>query len=128
IRFKFIDPDAAFGAAIKSKQLLMSSEYALKHYFVLRKLTDDFFKGIQENKVNSIKFLRRELMEILEIAKHSPYQVVALSLIREGRQDDRGYSAVRSQALATCLLSMVLARELEFSTREQVNFGLIGLM
>jgi hypothetical protein len=127
IQIAFMDPSKA-NLRLKTKQLLLSPQYALQHYFLLRKHTESYFQGITSQKLNSQKNLRRELMEMVEIARVAPYQLIALSLVREEASRESGLSAAVSQALATCLLSIVLAKELDFSVREQINLGLVGLL
>lgn len=113
---------------VKSKQLLMNPLYALHRYYLMKRHAEEVFQGIATNQVISQKKLRRDVMEMVEIAKVAPYQIVALSLIRENQTDQTGVSAVVGQALATSLLSIVLAKELGFTFREQVNIGLIGAL
>lgn len=133
IEVTFIDPEKA-SMRVKTKQLLLSPTYALQRYFLLRKHLEDFFHGISKNELISQKKLRRELMELVEISRVAPYHLVALSLIRdvevnpEHEKIHPGFGAAISQALATGLMAVSLAKELHFSVREQVNIGLIGLM
>ncbi|MBN8555493.1 MAG: hypothetical protein J0L93_08615 [Deltaproteobacteria bacterium] len=122
-----MDPSKA-NLRLKTKQLLLSPQYALQHYFLLRKHTENYFEGITSQKLNSQKNLRRELMEMVEIARVAPYQLISLSLIREDPAKETSESAAVSQAIATCMLCIVLAKELNFSVREQVNLGLVGLL
>lgn len=127
IRLKFVDPKKS-NMRLKTKELLMSPSYALQHYFFLRAHVKDFFDGISQNEIRSQKKIRRSLVEIVEIAKVHPYQLVALSLIEtEGMEGEPNAQAV-SEALSTSMLSIVMAKELEFSLREQVNIGMAALM
>lgn len=133
IQYTLIDPEKA-NNRLKTKSLLLSPTYALQRYFLLREHLEDFFHGISKNELMSQRKLRRELMELVEISRVAPYHLVALSLIRdldvdpEREKAQPGLAAAVSQALATGLLAISLAKELHFSVREQVNIGLVGLM
>jgi hypothetical protein len=126
IHLEFVDP-AKIQQKLKNRQLLVSPSYALKRYFLLKQSTEDFFAGVASNELKSHKELKRNLLELVEIARVAPYNLVALSLIRPTEEQSPMAGAV-GQALATSLLSVVLARELEFSFRDQVNLGLVGLL
>jgi|GEM_PF-4653881 len=128
IQLSFIDPEKE-NLRVKSKQLLLSPTYALNHYYILHKSASRFFKGISSGEIISQRQIRRELLEMAEIGKVNPYQLVALSLIRElDFEEEEGDHAAVAEAIATAVLSMVIGKELEFSIRDQVNLGMVGLM
>lgn len=126
LKITFQDPDK-LQKRLKNKQLLMSSRYALDRYALLKKSTEEFFQGIASNELKSQKGLKRDLLELVEVGRIAPYNLVALSLIRPD-EDSSVMSGAISQALSTGLLSAVLAQELHFSFRDQVNIGLVGLL
>ena len=126
IEVKSADSERSY-SRLKNKSMLLSPSYALENYYLLKVATEEVFKSVRNNQLISQKKLRRGIMEIVDIAGASPYQLVALSLIREENVGDPVSSAV-NQALASSMLSIVLAKELLFSVREQINIGLIGLL
>ncbi len=125
IELRFVDPDRV-KQRLKSKELLMSSQYALHRYFMLQESTLEFFQGISKNELKTHRRLKRDLIEMVEIARVAPYNLVALSLIRP-ETGDVGMDIAVGQALGTSILSCLMAQEMGFSFREQVNLGLIGL-
>ncbi len=129
IEFTLQDPEKS-NLRLKSRQLLLSPLYALKHYSLLKNHAADFLRALTKNsELISQRRIRRELVELAEILKVSPYQIAALSLIRdEGDGGDPAFHAAVNQSVATCLLSMALAKELQFSIRDQINLGMVGLM
>ncbi|PIR22786.1 MAG: hypothetical protein COV44_06415 [Deltaproteobacteria bacterium CG11_big_fil_rev_8_21_14_0_20_45_16] len=126
VKIAFVNPEKA-NIRLKSKQLLMSPSYALNHYYVLKNLMIGYFKSISSNQLISQREVRREILEMTEIARVNPYQLVGLSLLRGTGQEEE-FEDVACEAISTALLSIVLAKELDFSTREQVNIGVVGLM
>jgi len=126
VEIKFVDPEK-LQKKLKSRQLLMSPQYALQRYILLKKSTEEFFNGIAVSELRTQKALKRDLLEIVEIGRFAPYNLVALSLIRPPESTTILPGAV-GQALATSLLTAVMAQELQFSFRDQVNIGLVGLL
>lgn len=124
-----IDPSKS-STRLKSKQLLMSPTYALQHYAILSRAVREFFEGIASNKVIPQREIRRELLEMAEIAKVNPYQLVALSLVRATSEDKQAdpFADSVSEAIATALLAMAMAQELEYSIRDRINLGMVALM
>lgn len=128
VEVTFVDPEKA-NLRLKSKNLLLSPTYALNHYYILKRETRAFFEGVTKGELLSQRAIRREILELVEIAKVNPYQLIALSLLRADpdNQEDELEGPV-TEAIATSLLSLALARELEFSIRDQVNIGMVGIM
>lgn len=130
LKISYIDP-SRIDSRLKSKQLLMSPRYALDHYYMLRNATIQFFEGVSSNQVISQKKIRRALLELAEVGRVNPYQLVALSLLRQHDYEVPRPSELEenvSEAIATALLTMVIAKELEYSIREQINLGMVGLV
>lgn len=129
IEIEFIDPEKV-NLRLKSKQMLLSPAFALNHYSMLFDHAKEFFEGIASNKVISQSKIRRELLEMLEIGRANPYQLVVLSLIRSQDFQPRRseYDESIAEAIATALLTMSLARELQYSIRDQLNLGVVGLL
>lgn len=125
IEIKFVDPDRV-KQKLKSKELLMSPTYALQRYFLLQESTYEFFDAISKNNLKTHRRLKRDLIEIVEIARVAPYNLVAVSLLRSD-VGNPGMNIALGQAISTSVLSCLMAQELGFSFREQVNLGLIGL-
>lgn len=126
VEITFVDPEK-LQKKLKSRQLLMSPSYALQRYLLLRKSTEDFFDGIASSELRSQKALKRDLLEIVEIGRVAPYNLVALSLIRPEESTTVLPGSI-GQALSTGLLAAVMAQELQFSFRDQVSVGLVGLL
>lgn len=131
IEIKYVDPEKAAGA-MKTKEMLMNPTHSLRHYYYLRKLTDEFFQGFSTGDIKPQRALRRELLEISDIIDVAAYQAVAMTLIRENQPEQNLphhiSASVVSQAVSTAVLSMVLGKELGYGTRERINLGLLGLM
>ncbi len=126
LELRLIDPEK-LQRRLKNKQLLMSPQYALQRYFLLRMSTQEVFQGIAKNELKSQRSIKRDLLEIAEVGRMAPYNLVALSLIRENA-DQSNLSLALGQSLPTGLLALAVANELQFSFRDQVNFGLVGLL
>jgi len=126
IELKHIDEEK-IKLKLKSKQMLMSPNFALQRYFLLKKSVEDFFLGIAQNELKSQRALKRDILEMVEIGRIAPYNLVALSLIHPEIESGPMESAV-GQSLSTALLAAAIARELEFTFRDQVNLGMIGLI
>lgn len=124
IQVSLVDPDKA-NLRLKTKSLLLSPQYALRRYYFLCTYIEGFFKAISEGKVISQKKIRRELLEMVEIAKANPYQLVALSLLRS---EETGFEANITEAAATALLTIIIAKEVGFPIKDQLNLGLVGVM
>jgi len=129
IEIEFIDPERA-NLRLKSKQMLLSPTFALNHYSMLFDHSKEFFEGIAQDTILSQSKIRRELLEMLEIGRANPYQLVVLSLIRsldfQPRRSEFDESI--AEAISTALLTMSLARELQYSIRDQLNLGVVGLL
>ncbi len=127
INLGFFTPETTDFKVQKSNSL-SQSDHALEIYFVFKRNVEDFFRGMSNNMLIPQEKLRSSMTALVEIAQVAPHHLVSLSLIRDDRADQNGVFAVASQAIATSLLSIVLAREMYFSFSEQVSMGLVGLM
>jgi hypothetical protein len=129
IDIKFADPEK-MDSRLKTKQVLLSNRHALQHYYVLRKLTTEFFQSVSRNEIPSLRRLRRELMEMIEISKVHPHQLLALSLLRAEKSDDDQalFETNASEAIATSLLTILMTRHFNFGTQDQLNLALVGLL
>jgi len=112
----------------KSRELLMDPVYSLHHHYMLKVLLDKFFYGFAGHTVISQKAIRRELIELSQVIRYAPYNVLALTFIRDTEGCSMGLGPPILQAVATSLLSMLLANEIGLSVTDQVNLGMVGLL
>jgi len=126
VEIKNFDPERAH-LLFKTPQTLGSSQHALRQYFLLRNYLSEFYQGVIDNKLISQRKLRRQLVELADIAKVDPFNVLSLGLIHnEG--NEKSSPCPLTQASATGTLVMLLAKEFNFAKRDQINLGVIGLI
>ena len=125
IELLFVDPNR-LSQRVKSRELLMSPQYAMQRYFLLQESARAFFEGIAQDQVKAHSRVKRDLIELVEVGRTSPYNLLALCLLRP-ETGNPGMNIALGQAMGTCILSCLMAKELGFSFREQVSLGLIGL-
>ncbi len=123
VEIVFVDPDQA-NLRLKSKSLLHSPRYALQRYFLLCQNVSDFFRGVAEGRISSQRKIRRDLLDMVEIAEVNHYQLVALSLLRH---EETGLDSRAVEAVASALLSIALGREFSLDLKQQVNLSVIAI-
>jgi len=122
-----LDPNKAANRA-RSKELLKDPEFALQHHYLLKLLVDRFFYGFASNSVISQKSIRRQLMELAQIARVAPVNVFALTLIDDHEGLSVGLGTAVQQSISTALLTMLVAQEMGMTTHDQIDLGLMGLL
>jgi len=123
VEIVFVDPDQA-NLRLKSKSLLQSPRYALQRYFLLCQNVSEFFRGVSDGRISSQRKIRRDLLDMVEVAEVNPYQLVALSLLRH---EETGLDARTVEAVASALLAIVLGREFSLGLKQQIDLGIIAV-